>query len=172
MQRGGVVVPQVQATWNASSTSTAGEDAFVLHHRFPDCIAWGQATAQGVGHVRAQPMPGSKKRKKYLKRKLGRAQLQEKAGLHLVKTQSSKRQDKGEAATRDEGKKNDLAAISLSIPSVPVPKSSEFLLYEPSIVGYLRQYIWVRNNYVLRDCHQPVKGPIFGSPHFAILIYL
>lgn len=102
-------------------------------------------------------MPGSKKRKKYLKRKLGRAQLQEKAGLHRVKTQPSRRQDKkGEAATRDEGKKKDLAAISLSIPSVPVPKSSEFLLYEPSIVGYLRQYIWVRNNWYLE--------PLFSIP--------
>lgn len=78
IQRGGVAVPQVRVTWDqASPPSATWEDAFALQARFPEALAWGQASSQGVGHVTAQPKAGDKRRKKMIKRKLGLAQLEE-----------------------------------------------------------------------------------------------
>jgi transposase InsO family protein/ribosomal protein L21E len=78
IQRGGVAIPQVRVTWDVATPPTSTwEDAFALQQAFPDAMAWGQAIAQGVGHVTVQPKPSSKAHKKRRKRQLGLAQLGE-----------------------------------------------------------------------------------------------
>jgi ribosomal protein L21E len=78
IQRGGVAIPQVRVTWDVATPPTSTwEDAFALQQAFPDAMAWGQAIAQGVGHVTVQPKPRSKAHKKRRKRQLGLAQLGE-----------------------------------------------------------------------------------------------
>ena len=65
IQRGGVAVPQVRVAWDtASPPTTTWEDACSLQAIFPDALAWGQASAQGVGHVTARPRPGDKRKRK------------------------------------------------------------------------------------------------------------
>ena len=60
IQRGGVAVPQVQVIWDtASPPSMTWEDKNSLRQRFPQALAWGQASSQGGGHVTAQPMTDS-----------------------------------------------------------------------------------------------------------------
>lgn len=76
IQRGGVTIPQVHVAWDADTPPSATwEDAFALQQRFPDALAWGQASSQGVGHVTAQPKPGSKQLKRRLRKRAAQAQL-------------------------------------------------------------------------------------------------
>jgi hypothetical protein len=78
IQHGGVAIPQVQVTWDTSTPpAMTWEDAFALHAMFPDALAWGQASSQGVGHVTAQHRPRSKRAKKRQRRQLAEAQLNE-----------------------------------------------------------------------------------------------
>ena len=57
VQKGGTMVPQVLIKWSSIPTSFATwEDYYVIKQRFPDALAWGQASDRAGGDVVAVSM--------------------------------------------------------------------------------------------------------------------
>lgn len=54
VKKGNTAVPQVLVQWSGLPVSTATwEDFYVVRTRFPDAVAWGQATTEVAGGVTA-----------------------------------------------------------------------------------------------------------------------
>lgn len=54
VKKGNAAIPQVLVKWKGiPATSATCEDMYVCKHRFPDDVAWGQATSPGGGDVTA-----------------------------------------------------------------------------------------------------------------------
>jgi len=54
VKKGNKAIPQVLLKWTSLPESSATwEDYYVVKQRFPNAVAWGQATSEGGGNVMA-----------------------------------------------------------------------------------------------------------------------